>query len=148
MNIDIIKQKNGFTLLEVLIVVSIIIIIAGIALPRMLGLNVNARVSRVKGDLRVLQTAVEAYLININKVPGVGSHLEVADPVIVSDFSKIQDPFSTGGTSTYGYSTASATGRQYYVLFSVGTNGNGTASISTAGVLGCGSSAICVSNGK
>jgi len=87
--------------LEVLVVVSIIIIIAGIALPRMMGLNVNARVSRVKGDLRVLQTAVESYLINTNKVPGAGTNLETANPVIVSDFSKITDPFSAGGRASY-----------------------------------------------
>ncbi len=145
---NILRQKRGFTLLEVLIVVSIIIIIAGIALPRMLGLSDQARVSRVGGDLRVLQTAVESYIINTNKVPPAGSNLETADPVIVSDFSKITDPFSAGGTSTYGYSTNSTTGKQYYVLFSLGKGGNGTASISSAGVLTCSSGAICVSNGK
>ncbi|MBM3334309.1 prepilin-type N-terminal cleavage/methylation domain-containing protein [Candidatus Sumerlaeota bacterium] len=54
-------RKTGFTLIELLIVVAIIAILAAIAVPNFLEAQVRAKVSRVKGDLRTIATAEEAY---------------------------------------------------------------------------------------
>jgi len=51
----------GFTLIELLIVVAIIAILAGIALPNFLEAQTRSKVSRVKSDLRTIAVALEAY---------------------------------------------------------------------------------------
>jgi prepilin-type N-terminal cleavage/methylation domain-containing protein len=55
------KLRRGFTLIELLIVIAIILILISIALPNFLEAQARARMARVKGDLRSLLTAVEAF---------------------------------------------------------------------------------------
>jgi len=55
------KLDTGFTLIELLIVVAIIGILAGIALPNFLEAQTRSKVSRVKSDLRTITVALEAY---------------------------------------------------------------------------------------
>jgi prepilin-type N-terminal cleavage/methylation domain-containing protein len=64
------KQINtGFTLIELLIVVAIIAILAGIALPNFLEAQTRSKVSRVKTDLRTIATGLEAYHTEHNRYP-------------------------------------------------------------------------------
>lgn len=55
------RLRQGFTLIELLIVIAIILILISIALPNFLEAQARARLARVKGDLRSLITAVEAF---------------------------------------------------------------------------------------
>lgn len=55
------RFSYGFTLIELLIVIAIILILISIALPNFLEAQARARLTRVKGDLRSLVTAVEAF---------------------------------------------------------------------------------------
>ncbi len=64
-----IRKTRGFTLIELLIVVAIIAILAAIAVPNFLEAQVRSKVSRVRSDLRVLATAIEAYHIDHNHYP-------------------------------------------------------------------------------
>jgi prepilin-type N-terminal cleavage/methylation domain-containing protein len=59
---------SGFTLIELLIVVAIIAILAAIAVPNFLEAQTRAKVSRVKADMRSFATAIEAYLVDNNKL--------------------------------------------------------------------------------
>ena len=61
------KGATGFTLIELLIVVVIIGLLAGIALPKFGSTKGKATVAAMKSDLRNLATAQEAYW-NDNKV--------------------------------------------------------------------------------
>ncbi len=116
------RQERGFTLLEVLIVVAIIIIIAGIALPRFLGVAEQGKEARARGDLRVLQTATESYILNANALPAGGTTLETATPQIVSDFTQFVDPFSPTKAS-YTYAKSTGTTKKLYAWVSGGPNG-------------------------
>lgn len=52
---------RGFTLIELLIVIAIILILIAIALPNFLEAQERARVTRAKGNLRSMETAVMAF---------------------------------------------------------------------------------------
>src|SRR5688572_33228575 len=55
------SKRQGFTLIELLIVVVIIGILAAIAIPKFGSTKERAYISKMKGDLRNLATAQEAY---------------------------------------------------------------------------------------
>ena len=143
------KGKKGFTLLEVLIVVAIIIIISGIAVPRFLGVSNEGKKARAGGDLKVLQTAAESYALNKNTVPPSGADLEGASPQIVNNFAAFEDPFSPlSPKAKYTYVKDST--NKFYVFYSVGPNGaGGNAAIGSDGTItGLDADDIFVTNGK
>jgi prepilin-type N-terminal cleavage/methylation domain-containing protein len=63
------KERAGFTLIELLIVVAIIVILASIAVSNFLEAQVRSKVSRAQSDLRMINTALEAYRVDTNKYP-------------------------------------------------------------------------------
>jgi prepilin-type N-terminal cleavage/methylation domain-containing protein len=63
------KQRKGFTLIELMIVIAIIIILAAIAIPNYLRMTDRARRSRVAGDFTSLATALEAYQVDWGSYP-------------------------------------------------------------------------------
>ena len=56
------RHRNGFTLIEMLIVVVVIGIIAAIAIPKFAQAKGRSRAAAVRSDLRNLATAQEEYL--------------------------------------------------------------------------------------
>lgn len=62
-------KRAGFTIIELLIVVAIIAILAAIAIPNLLEAQTRSKVSRVKADLRTMQTALESYAVDENAYP-------------------------------------------------------------------------------
>jgi prepilin-type N-terminal cleavage/methylation domain-containing protein len=56
------KKENGFSLLELLIVVAIILIIATIAIPSLLRSRQAANESHAVGNMRTLNTAEVSYI--------------------------------------------------------------------------------------
>lgn len=150
------RRKAGFTLLEVLLVVAIVIVIAGILLPR-LNPGDPSKEARAISDFRILQAAIESYVKTTNSVPAdesqVGSDLENANPQIIGDYGAFRDNFSTTTPfSAYRYFAAHnlANGRKYYVFLSVGRNGSTSVTgISTAGIVqGSVGDDIIATNGK
>ncbi len=70
------RKKKGFTLIELLIVVAIIGIIAGIAIPRFLGARTKAKVTRAFADMTNISTALEMYYVDNDEYP---QNLEVTE---------------------------------------------------------------------
>lgn len=136
-------EKRGFTLIELLIVIAVISILIGIALPRFRGMQEEGMIAQAKGELRTLQTAVESFYIhNTNTYPANLTTLTDETPLIVGTLPT--DPFDPG--NNYGY-VRGGTDNQYYVIFSEGPGGNGSATITDDAVAETnGSSCIYVSN--
>lgn len=142
-------MKRGFTIIELLIVIAVISILIGIALPRFKGMQDEGNIARAKGELRTLQTAVESYYIHNNNIyPATGSAalqtaLAAATPSIINYVPT--DPFSSTGAD-YVY-VMGGTNSKFYIIYSVGTGGNGSAVITLDAVVETnGASCIYVSN--
>ena len=58
------KNKKGFTLVELVVVIAILGILAGIAVPRFMDATATARGSKIIADLRTIDSAVTMYLAN------------------------------------------------------------------------------------
>ena len=67
------KKRKGFTLIELMIVIAIIIILAAIAIPNYLRMTERAKRSRVAGDFASLATSLEAYSVDWGQYPNTGT---------------------------------------------------------------------------
>lgn len=63
------RTRTAFTLIELLIVVAIIAILAGIALPNFLQAQTRSKVARVKSDMRTISIGLEAFAVDNNGYP-------------------------------------------------------------------------------
>ena len=134
-------MKKAFTLIELLIVIAVIAILVGIALPRFRGMRQEANTTKAAGELRSLVTAIESYYIhNSNEYPSQTgastvstswqSAITAAAPQIIG--TALTDPFKP--SQQYSYATDSASASKYYVIFSIGPDA--TADITAISTLG------------
>ena len=65
------RAVRGFTLIKLLIVISIVLALISISLPNFLAAQVRAQVVRAHNDLRVLATALEMYQADHRDYPYV-----------------------------------------------------------------------------
>jgi len=143
------KMKRGFTLIELLIVIAVIAILIGIALPRFRGMQEEGLISQAKSELRTIQTAIESYYVHNASYPTDAaawqSALTGASPTIIG--AALIDPFSPTDAE---YQLVYSTSGDYYAVYSVGTSGSATVTlVSDAGVVTeSASTCIYVSNGE
>jgi len=64
------KNRGGFTLVEIMIVVGIIALLAAIAVPNFLRARKRSQGTRCLEDLRIIDSACDQYAIENNKVTG------------------------------------------------------------------------------
>jgi general secretion pathway protein G len=63
------NQEDGFTLFELLVVMTIIAVLAMLAVPSFKGAIKSAREAVLKEDLQVMRSAVDAYTMDKQKAP-------------------------------------------------------------------------------
>lgn len=91
------RKKNGFTLVEIMIVVAIIALLAAIAIPNLLGAKKSANQAAAKANVKTLCTELENY------ASGTGDGAYYAD----------EDAFKTGSTTANNLCGASTGGYTY-----------------------------------
>ena len=70
------RANRGFTLLEIIVVVAIIAILAAYIAPKITGRVDDARISKAKSDIRVLESSLELYKLDNFVYPSSGQGLD------------------------------------------------------------------------
>ena len=63
------RGQDGFTLIELIIVMTIIAILASIAIPSYMGAIKSAKEAVLKEDLHVMRNAIDSYTMDKGKAP-------------------------------------------------------------------------------
>ena len=61
--------RNGFSLLEMLVVVGIILILATVAVPKFMSAGKTAKIAKISADIRTIDNAAALYEIDKGKYP-------------------------------------------------------------------------------
>ena len=64
------RRREGFTLVEIMIVVAIVALLAAIAIPGFLRARKRSQAARILNDLRSIDSAVDQYAIENSKTSG------------------------------------------------------------------------------
>ena len=127
------RNKQGFTLVEIMVVVAIIALLAAIAIPNLLRAKISANDAAAKATLRSLSTVSETYATsNAGNYPGDMTSLTGATPPYISKDYTVGGPYNgfnfvaTLGAGSYTFTATPAT---------IGTSGTTTFTMTTGGVL-------------
>ena len=92
---------RGFSLIELLVVISIIAVITGLSLTNFLGARERARDTRRKSDLQQLKNALRLYYNDYNKYPASDSNTYIAgcgtDGTVKCPGTCVAGEFAAGG---------------------------------------------------
>ncbi len=91
-----ITAQSGFSLIELLVVITIIAALVGVAMPNFLGARQRAKDSRKKAELRELRNALRLYYNDFRAYPGgTGYYINGCGTVGTSQCSRT-GPFQAG----------------------------------------------------
>lgn len=79
-----VTKRRGFTLLELMVVVMIVGILAGLAIPNLRGAVLRADAARVLGDARAVGLAAHEFLSDHGRFPMTGTPGEVPEELETS----------------------------------------------------------------
>ena len=99
---------SGFTLIEMLIVIAIIAILAGIVLTGVRGFQETARDTKRIGDTRNIQNLLELYFTRFGNYPAVSGWEGDLDTL-----GNVPSPPPGAGQTSYGYTTLGSPALSY-----------------------------------
>ena len=114
--------KKGFTLIEMLMVVLIIAILAGVLVVRASSVSIEAKKKAAMADLKTLKVAVEVFYLKHNAFPA-GPSITNLETQLTNEINRIvdevpNDPFGTA----YVYNTSGTGEAARFLIYSWGPN--------------------------
>jgi len=111
---------KGFTILEILVVLAVLAILIGTALPRVKGMQDQVRITKAQREVGVLKAAMESYKITHGEFPNPLKLISLvnATPQLIAEKNLI-DPFGN-----YYISFHPGDDSRYYVIYSRGLEAN------------------------
>ena len=94
------RKQSGFTIVELLIVIVVIGILAGISIVAYSGIQRNAQVSSVRADLENLQKAMLMYRVDVGTLPPGADFYSNTTMPPPSTWVNIVNALKTGGYIT------------------------------------------------
>ena len=143
-------DERGFTLIELMIVVAIIAILAGILVPNFVNARAQAQTSACESNLRAIATAMELYYADNQRYPDAGVIPDALNTATVTYLNNTPRDPADAGTTPAKYSFTQPTGDgQSYLIVCPGSHaastltklnkddGTGKASAGLCGAQGC-----------
>ena len=88
------RRADGFTLIEIMVVVIIIGVLAAAIIPQFIGTTQDAKVSAAKGHIAVLRSALERFNLHMDRYPTTEEGLQVlVEPPAGDDAKKWRGPY-------------------------------------------------------
>ena len=120
------KNKLGFTLLELLVVIFIIGVLSTMAIVALQSARKSARDAKRVSDIRQMQTALELYFHDWQEYPSsmtAGGPLSTGTPEVTYMYIIPSGPTPADGSCSAAYSYSQAlTGASYTIQFCLGGN--------------------------
>jgi general secretion pathway protein G len=125
------KAQNGFTLIEIMVVVVILAVLGALVVPNILGKVDKARVTAAQTDIKSIATALDLYRLDNFKYPTTEQGLQAlikqpADPTITNypahGYLQAQNVPKDPWGNPYMYVSPGADGRDYEIT-SYGADG-------------------------
>jgi type II secretion system protein G len=130
------KDQRGFTLLEMMVVVAIIAILAGILIPNFARARSQAQTSACIGNEKIIATALELYYTDNQKYPESASVGGPGSPFMTEMAGYMNqtpiDP-AAGAGSFYTYTNTSGSGASGYDIVCPGAHDPSTLQSLTGG---------------
>jgi prepilin-type N-terminal cleavage/methylation domain-containing protein len=98
------NREKGFSLIELLVVVAIIMVIVAIAIPNLMRTRMTANETSAVGSLSALNTACITYLTIYGGYPAALSNLGPANPATSTAADLIDSVLASGAKGGYNFS--------------------------------------------